>query len=463
MLVHAYVIQIGNGLVVQAKGPLVEVATSKAACVKISVYKDSIEGSWQDFVSGPVRYILDRLSALQVCGSDEASCSCGKWHVGGECILKDPVLDVWRRQWLNPLFKPVAPEAAEIFIVNLRYAQQAELKVLGVSGCSGLFVEPRSLDGKSPISDWQVLWMHRVSLKDVLHIKQCHPKIVGIARIGGRFGVRVHGGHAVEIGALVKPDAVVLAAGSRMDFQIGPIPFGLDRTAVHQLCLKWKWQARAVNPVKTLDGNLGTMWHVQSSAEPPATLFSTQHGEIVVTKMKGRSNHVNEQPAVTIGAPATVGMCTLGDSQGDDPWANYKDPWSQSLRKVPVVAPMPDHNEAFRQAEERIEKAVLAKLPKDRIVGMDVDGDEDPRSKVMEQQNELRFQAVESQIQQLVQHHQAMESQIDANARKVDVQVNQLQCQVSAQFDAQSTKMEDMFAKQMDQLSTLLAKRARTE
>ncbi len=67
------------------------------------------------------------------------------------------------------------------------------------------------------------------------------------------------------------------------------------------------------------------------------------------------------------------------------------------------------------------------------------------------------------EISQLVQHQQSIEAKIEANARKVDVQVNQFQVQVSAQFDAQSSRMEDMFTKQMDQLSALLAKRARTE
>ena len=408
-------------------------------------------------------YILDRIAALQVCGQDPATCQCGKWHAGSSEGPKDPVLDVWRRQWLNAVFKPVAPDMAEIYIVNVRYAQKAEPCVLAVSGCSGIFVEPRSLDGKNPINDWQVLWLHRMALRDVVHLKQCHPQIVGVARIGARFGVRVSSEHAVEVGALVKPDTVILAAGSRMDFQIGPIPFGLDRAAVHQLWLKWKWQARAVNPVKTLDGQLGTMWHVQSSCEPPASLFSTQHGEVVVTKLQPRSGSSVDKPAPAIGAPATVGMCTFSDADGD-PWANYKDPWSQSLRKVPVPVALPDPSEAFRKAEERIEKAVLAKLPKERITGMEVDGDEVVREGTATQQhNESRFLAVESQIQQLVQHHQAMETKIDATARKADVQVNQLQCQVSAQFDAQSSKMEEMFSKQMDQLSALLAKRARTE
>ena len=464
MLVQACVVQLGKGMVTQIARSLVEVAAHPAACVKIAVYRDSVEGTWKDFVARPVRYVLDRLVALQTCPLESSECSCGKWHTGGDASPKDAVLDVWRRQWVNAMFKPVAPEVAEIFFVNVRYIQSAERSVLSVSGEGGLFIEPRSLDGKEPVYDWQVLWMHRMMLKDVLHIKQVQPHVIGVARLGNRFGVRVHCDHAVEVGALVKPDTVILAAGTRMDFEIGPIPFGLDRAAVNQLCLKWKWTARAVNPVKTLDGQLGTMWHVQSAADPPAVLFATQHGDIVVTKMKARTGP-RESKASAIGSSETVGMCQVQSGDAADPWANYKDPWSASLRKVPPQVAVPDSHEAIRQVEDRIEKAVLAKLPKERPANMEVDGQDALREVVESQQhvNESRFQAMESQIQQLVQNHQALDTKIDANARKTDGQVNQLQCQVAAQFDAQSAKMEDMFVKQMDQLSALLAKRARTE
>ena len=465
MLVHACVVQIGHGVVTQTSPPKIEISNAQASCAKIAVYRDCISCSWSDFVGGPVRYILDRIQALQPCSSGLDPCDCGKWHCG-ESGIKDPVLDVWRRQWLSSSFKPVSTDQAELFIVNLRFSQEVERKVFEVSGCQGIFVEPRTLDGRQPVHDWQVLWLHRATLKEVLHLKQCHPNVVGVARLGSRFGVRVHTDHAVEVGALVKPEAVILAAGARVDYELGPIPFGFDRSAVQKLCLQWKWQARAVNPIRTLDGQVGTMWHVQAASEPPTVLFSTQHGEIVVAKMKPKGQSHGDKVVPTIGSSSTVGMCVLDATPGgEDPWSNYRDPWSTNLKKiqVPVAVPCPD--EAMRKVEERIEKAVLARLPQQSPCEMEIDGG-DSRIEVIEttsRSQAAKMQDMESQIHQLVSHQQSIEAKIEANSRKVDVQVNQLQVQVSAQFEAQSNRMEDMFTKQMDQLSALLSKRARTE
>ena len=457
MLVQAWVVQLGSSYLTTVKGDVVEVDMTKAACAKVAVYRDSIACAWSDFVSGPVRYILDHIPVLVVCEAE--GCNCEKWHPGNHDKLKDPLLDVWRRQWLSMAFKPVAPEVAEIFLVNFRYAQSLEGMVLSCSGPQGVFLEPRSLDGRSPVMDWQVLWLHRHGLKDVLHIKQCQAHVTGAVRLGSRFGVRVHSDHAVEVGARLKPDTVMLAAGPKMDFELGPIPFGSDRAAIHRLCKQWKWQARAINPIRTLDNSTGMMWHVQAACDPPAQLFMTQMGEVVVARMPPKVTPGLSKPG-TIGTSNTVGLCSIGSNESEDPWANYKDPWSVGLKKVVPTTPVDDPSLVLRQVEERIEKAVLAKLPQKPPgdnMEVDVGAVNDTAA------TEARFQSVEAHIQQLVQHQQSLDAKIESNAKKVDAQVNQLQCQVVAQIDAQSNKMEDMFSKQMEQISMLLAKRARME
>ena len=464
MLVSACVVQLGTVPVLPPQNATLSFSAEQAACVKVSVYRDTISCSWADFLSGPVRYILDRLPMLQVCDSKKDECTCSKWHISADSLLKDPVLDVWRRQWLSTSFKACSSDSASIFLVNLRYAQVVEEEVLRVSGSHGMFLEPRSLDGRSPIMDWQVLWLQRMSLKEVQHLRQCDEMIVGLARMGSRLGVRTKAAQAVEVGAKIKPDMVVLASGSRMDFEMGPLPFGLDRSAVHKICQQLHWQARAVNPSRTLDGQAGTMWHVQSACEPPSMVLSTKSGDVVITKMNRRERGGGEKLPIAIGSNQTVGLCAFGGEQsGEDPWANYRDPWSSSLKKN---VPVPSESEppaSFRKVEERIEKAVLAKIPQSipmEVDGLDVKLDE---HEAQHRQHDSRFQSVEAHIQQLVQHQQSLEAKLDATTKKVDVQVNQLQCQVTAQFEAQSNRMEDMFQKQMDQISTLLSKRARTE
>lgn len=457
VLVQAVLLQLGSEFVSPMKGQPLPLDVENAACVKIAVYRDSINVAWSDFVSGPVRYILDHLPCLVVC--DKSDCKCGKWHADDSTVLRDPVLDVWRRQWLNLTFKPSPPEQSDIFMVNVRYAQQVERAVLEVSGFHGLFVEPRSLDGRTAVADYQVLWLHRMGLKEVMHIKQCQPNVIGAARIGSRLGIRVRAEHAVSVGALVKPDMVVLQSGARFNFEVGPVPFGLDRAAVQRLCAKWDWTVRAVNPIKTLDGHTGIVWHVQASADPPATIFKTQSGDVLVSKLQDKQNGSVNSVNV-IGSAQTMDLCALrtGKGQNEDPWANYRDPWSDSLKKVSPPQALESPMQALKQVEERIEQAVLARLPK--VADMEID--ESGRVEEAFRQQEARVSSIEAQIQNLVQNQQTLDAKIDAASHKADAQVNNLQCQVAAQFEAQSSKMEDMFTKQMEQISTLLSKRART-
>ena len=114
MLVHACVVQLGEGTVTQKSAAKVKVDDVKASCVKIAVYRDCLSCPWSEFVGGPVRYILDRLVSLQVCNLADDACDCPKWHVK-ETGIRDPVLDVWRRQWVSSTFKMVSPDQAEIF------------------------------------------------------------------------------------------------------------------------------------------------------------------------------------------------------------------------------------------------------------------------------------------------------------------------------------------------------------
>ena len=460
VLVHAVLVQLGAQYVSPIKGKPLTVDVENAACVKIAVYRDSICIPWSEFVQGPVRYILEQLLCLQVCDQEGDTCSCGRWHASQSSILTDPVLDVWRRQWLGLTFKPAPQDQADLFMVNVRYAQQVEREVLEMSGINGLFLEPRSLDGRLPVADFQVLWLHRLTLKEVLHIKQCQPNVLGVARMGSRMGIRVRSEHAVTVGALVKPGMVVLASGTRLNFEVGPVPYGLDRQAIQRMCAKWEWTVRAVNPVKTLDGQMGIMWHVQSAVEPPATLFKMHSGDVLVSKMPDKQNGPTGINAGVIGSAKTMDLCALREEtvRGDDPWLNYRDPWSDSLKKVqpPMVVEPPTR--ALRQVEERIEQAVLAKLP--RVEPMEID--DQGRHEEARQVQDARVSSMEVQIQQLVQNQQVLDARIDASTKKADAQVHQLQCQVTAQFDAQSHRMEDMFSKQMDQISMLLAKRART-
>ena len=463
MLVTALLVQLGQVCVVPSKPKDAFVVPEvEAACIKVSVYKDGIEGSWNDFVQSPIRYILSVLTSLVACHEcDDPSDLCGKWHPTSNAVVADPVLDIWRRQWLSSTFKNTEPSAASIFLLNLRYLKSLEELVLRCSGQKGVFVEPKTLDGKAGILDFQVLWMPREPLQELQRLQQCHVLIHGLARMGSRLGVRVRTRDAQELSKVVKPSSVYLSSGVRLEFEVGPLPFGMDRLSVTKLCESWKWQARPMHPVRSLTNAMGTVWHIQSCHDPPALVMKYQGGDIVINKVVKKDSTARPQDQI-VGAAATRALCTFdngSDGRGVDPWLR-DDPWLSATKSSPVGGPgsqpPPIVGPNLQQLEARIEQNIMSKLQPG-------DGDVDMDRKPCPFDVEVRMHELEMQITTLHDRHQQLEVKLDESVQRSDVQINQLQLQVSAQFEAQRGEMQGLFTSQMSQIEALLNKKARHE
>jgi hypothetical protein len=201
-----------------------------AVCVKLALYRDAIDGDWQQVVHSPVKYALSLLEPLQSCAKStpDEPCSCPKWHPTSDDVVADPVIDVWRRQWLSSAFRPMAPQQADIFFVNVRLLDSVFDRVLQCSGRGGLFLEPRTLDGRDPLLDFQILWLAKTPIEELCRLQQCNPQICGLARLGSRLGVRCRVQDAPDLAKTLKPNSVFLAAGAKLMYEVGPLPFGMD-------------------------------------------------------------------------------------------------------------------------------------------------------------------------------------------------------------------------------------------
>ena len=236
MLVQGILVQLGNKMVVQAKQKqAVETGDLQAACVKITIYRDCFPHDWNEFLKTPVKFVLNAITPLQLCTQPEG-CTCLKWHCDPQSPVREPIFDIWRRQWLNLSFHQVAPHAADIFAVNVRFDRKIEQSVVGHSGTQGVFVEPRSVDGKSTNDDFAIIWLPRKTMIEVQHLRQTKPGIYGIARLGSRWGVRVAAVDAPRIATELRPDIILLQGGDKVEYEIGPIPFGMDRAALATMC-----------------------------------------------------------------------------------------------------------------------------------------------------------------------------------------------------------------------------------
>ncbi len=163
----------------------------------------------------------------------------------------------------------------------------------------------------------------------------------------------------------------LLAAGPRSEYEMGPMPVGMDRLTFTTLCTNWGRQARPMYLSRPLEGEIGTMWLLQAVVDPPQTVIAIhclqlQRGEIIITKLPPRVGvETTLQNSRVIGSSATVALCSLqhdtASPQVDMVFKN--DPWSAGLAKSTLGVKSSSHALlGLKQGEKRIEESILSKL-----------------------------------------------------------------------------------------------------
>lgn len=331
MLAPAYLVQLGKSPVIPRASPgPQDVLHAPAACCKVAIYRDMVKVDWSEIIRAPVKFALAHLTPLQACRQGtiqvQNPCNCGKWHPTPDDVVEEPVLDVWRRQWVTMSFRQVAPEQAEVFIFNMRCLDSLLPSVLSCSGHHGLFIEPRTVDSRDPLLSYQVLWLPKTPFEELLRIQQCNAQVVGLARLGTRLGVRTKTLDASTLAKELKPGSIFLAPGAKLTFELGPLPFGMDRLSVARLYSQWGWQARPLHPSRSVAAALGNLWLVQASVGPPNPVVQYQGTEVVITKVHDKTEQTQPHAEV-IGSSSTVQLCTKDSaSVATDPWLLH-DPW----------------------------------------------------------------------------------------------------------------------------------------
>ena len=449
LLVPAVLIQLSQEAVQLRPGNVADdIPQIDAACVKISIFRDAVNVSWSEVTAAPIRMILNHLSPLVLCSETPDKCNCNKWHVELAAIVRDPILDAWRRQWLSMTYKSVAPHLAEIFCVNIRCPACQVIPLLALSGKHGLFIEPRSLDSRHPLDSFQVVWFPKATLSELDHMQKCQPLIRGLARIGQRLGIRVATEDTSKVMTELKPGSVFLGTGEKCSYQVGPLPFGVDRMLVTKLLSQWNWKARAMHPLKSVEGMLGTVWLVQSCIAPPVNVIKYKGGDVVISKLPDKAEPASSgSQAPLIAPPSTVGLCTHDNGPGqstEDPWLK-NDPWKSTASTAPSsVSSAP----SLQFVDDRIAQA-LARLP---AQNMEVEQDQTA-------QFNARVVALEQHVQSLTANQQGLELKIEENARKTDANLQHLQHEVGRELAKQSTDMKRPVRQPVETDRRLLARR----
>ena len=442
ILTEATIVQLGSGFVEKTVVPTaISLDQLDVVTIKIMVYKDEHLTAWDEFISAPIKNLVKVFPILKRCSND--ACECPAWHNSDDLPLRDPIMDVWRRQYLNHAFKPVAANKADIFSVCLRVPAAIMSTLLTQSGTAGAYTEPRTPDGKAVLSQYVVVWASKLSQSELAHVRQTNPVVVGMARLGE---------HAQTIHDVLRPESAFLPSGPKSQYVVGPFPWGSDRNAITKAMKQAGWAIKALQPTQPIAGR-GSMWLIQAVESPPCMIFHMAHGEVVVSKHKAPEQVKPAAPA-SVGSASTLTLCSAGGSDvsnDNDPWLQA-DPWG-SYNRPTIAAPSTGAQAGLQQLEDRIQNAVLAKLPS----SMDDDVPE-------------RILTLETQVQQLMVKSQALEGQFSdftSNSNKqfavVQQQIQQQSQTFHGQMESHTQSVQAMFESQMHQIRNLLTKRPRDD
>ena len=148
LLVDGHLIQLGAVGVQRTPVQTASAVPAIPTCVvKAMIFRDQTKLPWPEVTAHPLLHIFSLVPPLMVC-KDLDCCGCECWHRSPMCPMDSPVMELWGKQWLTLDFSNASPDKAELFTAHLRLPEQLQLLVQQFSGHDGVYLEPKSLDGR---------------------------------------------------------------------------------------------------------------------------------------------------------------------------------------------------------------------------------------------------------------------------------------------------------------------------
>ena len=312
------------------------------------------------------------------------------------------------------------PAAASSFQVFIRLPAQLELPLQAYSGLSGVYVEPREDGVKLPSSRYAVIWLPRGTQQEALLLTQTHPSIIGLARIGDRFGVRCCKSEEEQLHNKLRPATTWVDKARLRVYESGPWPLGTQRQVIGRALVSFGWQR--ARPAQPCPGRRGGLWIlIEAETPPPMDSLHADFGEIIFHEVTARVPEAPDQPPVLASRRTLQGMWPntgVGDRRGADPLQSM-DPWQA---------------ETARQ----IEQSVLQKVKAAQAFS-----GPDPSSS----------SSVEASIMARVESRLAsVHGELDARISTLDNKVGQ----VASKVDSQESLLQSLFAEQMSRIEELI-------
>eukprot|EP00438_Fugacium_kawagutii_P001377 Skav209295 [mRNA] locus=scaffold994:15616:25217:+ [translate_table: standard] len=387
--------------------------------LKLLLYRDQCEISWDEVCDKPIRQVLTMLPFLKTCKA--VQCTCENWHpTDGDQV--EPLLDVWQRDFVNLFFKRTKPKEALMFTCMIRVKSCEVPKVLEASGQSGLYVEARTHDGRAQDPRFHTVWLQKHSFEQARAAQASVTDQTCLMRVANRYGLRIQQDKAQAMHNQFKPDTPFLSGSALSTWVLGPLPWGTTRKALLSTFQSWEWPAKPLQPAGRSAQGDGLQWHVVAANPPPLFVYSMSHGDVLIRKL---------EPVAAATTDTTVPPSRGQPLQGD--------PWAPTAAKLqpPQISQV-----QLARIEEQVTNKVMKSMQKDH---------DEP----MTQAYEPRIAALEAQLQQVQQEQQ----QLNQNHATMQTRVDQLGNQIEGHSRKILSHLDQKMQTQMDNIEALLAKR----
>eukprot|EP00438_Fugacium_kawagutii_P008487 Skav210939 [mRNA] locus=scaffold713:141408:145823:- [translate_table: standard] len=453
--------------------------------MKIIVYRDEFEGSWERLVESPIRVLCQLVPRLQLCQGQDCGAECPKSHAPVDDSFDTVLMEIWSRSFAKLEGGKAPPTEAQIFWVFVRIPQGLVSSLLQVQ-CPGIYMEPRSAE-KGHDELYRVIWLPSRTLADAQHACRTCLHALGLVRLRKKYGVRVLATNEEAAFKILRPDSTFVATQVQRVFQLFPLPHGLQKAGIQKLLTELGWVAKPLQPGRS---NAQAMsWHVGASSAPPKEVFTAFDHEVIVTELTKENKpkppprylasnktqrHVQQEASSSSAGPTST--------PATDPWLDgSKDPWhaffaqqqpSGKKHIEEVSSKLRDEmTSALKQEMETIQQNSTAAASTDAV----------QQALATQEQRVQRLETtmgeMKAQNQQFTQWFGEIGQQIQSNESSIQTiqytlsthqaELTGLHSEVQAVPDRvsrsiQSTLSED-FAKRFDQLEALMEKKLRTE
>eukprot|EP00435_Cladocopium_sp_Y103_P014969 s2954_g3.t1 len=213
--------------------------------VRLHVYRDELQASWQDLTQSPVRLLSTLVPQLQLCAGDGCGPDCLKSHAAVGESLDSVIMEVWGRSFGKSEGGRAPADVATYFSVFLRIPDSI-LKPLLQANVQGIYFDHRC--DRAPDDRFRVIWLPAHTLAEALHACKTCIKALGLVRLRHKYGLRVAAADEEAAFKQLKPEATFIATRVQRTFQVFPLPHGLQRAGLIRILSDLQWVAKPLQP-----------------------------------------------------------------------------------------------------------------------------------------------------------------------------------------------------------------------